>query len=125
MEEQNVSVTAQANKVDKQKLDMFIMTNQKYFPADKIMYIKEKLKNCDAEKFELVSMSELKDPTTHLLVSLFLGGIGIDRFMLGDTGMGVLKLLTMGCCGIRTIIDWFSITKRTKELNFNKFMLML
>ena len=29
--------------VDKQKVDMFVMSNQKYFPAEKIMFLKEKL----------------------------------------------------------------------------------
>ncbi len=125
MEEQN-NVNFQAeNKVDKQKIDMFMMTNQKYFPAEKLMYLKDKLKNCDAEKFDMLSLTELKDPTTYLLISLFLGSLGVDRFMLGDVGMGVLKLLTAGCCGIMTIIDWFTVMKRTKEQNFNKFIMML
>ena len=111
--------------MEQQKVDMFIMTNQKYFPAEKMMYLKEKLKDLDDEKFSLVSMIELKDPTTLLLVSLFLGGWGVDRFMIGDTGIGVLKLLTGGCCGILTLIDWFSIQKKTKELNFNKLMALI
>ena len=68
---------------------------------------------------------EFKDPTTLLLVSLFLGGLGVDRFMLGETGMGILKLLTAGVCGILTIIDWFSVQKKTKELNYNNLMLVL
>ena len=80
--------------MDQQKLDLFIMSNQKYFPAEKIMYLKDKLKSMDDEKFSLISTIELKDPTTILLVSIFLGGLGIDRFMIGDTGMGILKLLT-------------------------------
>ncbi|MBS6831764.1 MAG: TM2 domain-containing protein [Clostridiales bacterium] len=67
-------------------------------------------------------MIELKDPTTLLLISIFIGGLGIDRFMIGDTGMGILKLLTGGCCGVLTIIDWFTISKKTKELNFNNVM---
>ena len=107
------------------KEDMCIMTNQKYFPAEKMVYLKDKLRTMDEEKFSLVSTIELKDPTTLLLISLFLGVLGVDRFMLGDTGMGVLKLLTAGCCGILTIIDWFSITKKTKELNFNKLMALI
>ena len=90
-----------------------------------MVYLKDKLKSLDEEKFSLASTIELKDPTTLLLVSLFLGSLGIDRFMLGDTGMGILKLLTGGCCGILTIIDWFSITKKTKEANFNKFMTLI
>ena len=111
--------------MEQQKVDMYLMTNQKYFPAEKIMYLKDKLKNVDDDKFSMISTIELKDPTTLLLISLFVGGLGIDRFMLGDTGMGVLKLLTGGCCGILSIIDWFSIQNKARELNFNKVMMLL
>lgn len=111
--------------MDQQKIDMFIMTNQKYFPPEKIMYLKDKLRTMDEEKFSLVSTIEFKDSTTILLVSIFLGSLGIDRFMIGDTGMGILKLLTCGLCGIMTIVDWFTITKKTKELNFNNVMALL
>ena len=97
------------------------MTNE----VDRKLKIKCIERTMDEEKFSLVSAVELKDPTTLLLVSIFLGVLGIDRFMLGDTGMGILKLLTGGCCGILTIIDWFSISKKTKELNFNKLMTLL
>ena len=111
--------------MDQNKVDMYVMTNQKYFPAEKIMYLKEKLAAMDESKFTMVSTVELIDPTTILLVSIFLGTLGIDRFMLGDTGMGILKLLTGGCCGILTIIDWFTVSKKTKELNFNNLMTVL
>ena len=111
--------------LDQQKIDLCIMTNQKYFPEEKIVYLKDKLRTMDEEKFSLVSTVELKDPTTLLLVSIFLGTLGIDRFMLGDTGMGILKLLTCGCCGILTIVDWFTISKRTKERNFNQLMSLI
>lgn len=111
--------------MDQQKIDMFIMTNQAYFPAEKMVFLKEKLRTLDEEKFSLVCAIEFKNPTTILLVSLFLGVLGIDRFMIGDTGMGILKLLTGGCCGILTIIDWFSISNKTKEMNFNKLMTLI
>lgn len=111
--------------MDQNKIDMYIMTNQKYFPAEKIMYLKDKLRIMDEEKFSLISTIEFKDPTTILLVSIFLGTLGIDRFMLGDTGMGILKLLTAGLCGILTIIDWFTVSKKAKELNFNNVMALL
>ncbi len=111
--------------MDQQKIDMFIMTNQKYFPAEKIVFLKEKIKNIDEEKFALISVMDFKDPTTLLLVSLFLGTLGIDRFMLGDVGLGILKLLTCGCCGILTIVDWFIISKKAKEVNFNNLMTLI
>lgn len=112
-------------KLDQQKIDMFIMTNQKYFPEEKIVYLKDKLRTMDDDKFSLISTVQMKDPNTVLLVSIFLGVLGIDRFMIGDTGMGILKLLTCGCCGVLTIIDWFTISKKTRELNFNKVMTLL
>ena len=111
--------------MDNQKVDMYIMTNQKYFPAEKILYLKEKLASIDEGKFSMLSTIELKDPTTILLVSIFLGSLGIDRFMIGDTGMGVLKLLTGGVCGILALIDWFTISNKTKEVNFNKVMSLI
>ena len=110
---------------DQQKVDMYMVTNQKYFPEEKRFILKEKLLALEDDKFSTVSMLELKDPTTILLVSLFLGTLGIDGFMLGDTGIGILKLLTAGCCGILTIIDWFGVQKKARELNFNKVMTLV
>ncbi len=40
-----------------------------------------------------------------LLLSIFIGGLGIHRFYLGHIGMGVLYLLTGGLCGIGWLID--------------------
>lgn len=111
--------------MDAQRVDMYIMANQKYFPAEKMMFVREKLLAMDDSKFPMISTLDLKDPTTLLLVSIFAGGLGIDRFMLGDTGMGVLKLLTGGGCGIWTIIDWFTVQDRTKEQNVNKLLMFL
>ena len=51
----------------------------------------------------------MKNKTTALLLSVLLGGLGIDRFYLGYTGLGILKLLTAGCFGILYIIDIINI----------------
>lgn len=103
--------------MDKQKIDLYLTTNAKYFEPSAIPIIRQKLETADDSTFLSVQACELKDPTTLLLVYIFLGSLGIDRFMLGDTGMGVLKLLTGGCCGVLTIIDWFTITKKAKQKN--------
>ncbi len=46
---------------------------------------------------------------TTLLLCGFVGGIGAHRFYTGHTGIGVVQLLTLGGCGIWTIIDFITI----------------
>tara|TARA_B100000214_G_scaffold33290_1_gene21176 strand:+ start:150 stop:380 length:231 start_codon:yes stop_codon:yes gene_type:complete len=46
-----------------------------------------------------------KDWTVLLILSILLGGLGIDRFYAGHIGLGILKLLTVGGCGIWALID--------------------
>lgn len=60
-----------------------------------------------------------------LIISIFLGGWGVDRFMMGDIGMGVLKLLTGGVCGILWLVDVITIMNKVKEQNFNNFMMVM
>jgi len=51
-----------------------------------------------------------------LLLSIFLGGLGIDRFYLGKIGTGILKLITCGGLGIWWLIDLIMIaTGKTKD----------
>lgn len=47
----------------------------------------------------------MKNKTTALLLSIFLGGLGVDRFYLGYTGLGILKLVTAGGFGLWWLID--------------------
>ena len=70
-------------------------------------------------------MIQFKSTMTMLLISIFLGSLGVDRFMLGQTGAGIGKLLTGGGCGIWWLIDLFLIGKLTKEYNWEKLQMWI
>ncbi len=46
-----------------------------------------------------------KDWVTTLLLSILVGWLGVDRFYAGSIGLGILKLITLGGCGIWSLID--------------------
>jgi hypothetical protein len=106
--------------MNQQKVDMFIMSNAKFFESHSINMIRERLIHLDDSKWVIIHSVPLKDPTTSLIVSILAGSLGIDRFIIGDTGLGVFKLLTCGGFGIWTIVDWFIIQKATKDKNLEK-----
>ena len=106
--------------MDSQKVDMFIMANGKFFEANQVFQIRERLLLVDESKWPLIQSLQFKDPTTSIIVSLFAGNMGIDRFLIGDVGLGIAKLLTCGGLGVWTIVDLFLIMCSTRERNFEK-----
>jgi TM2 domain-containing membrane protein YozV len=59
---------------------------------------------------------EKKDMMILTLIGFF-GVAGIQRFVIGETGMGIIYLLTLGFCGIGTIIDLVNMDKMVSRFN--------
>lgn len=101
-----------------EQVDLFLATSGKYFEAQHLPYIREQLLALDESRSRAIMHLDFKDPTILLIVSLLGGTLGIDRFLLGDVLLGVLKLITGGACAIWTIVDWFLIMGATRKKNF-------
>jgi TM2 domain-containing membrane protein YozV len=111
--------------MEKQKVEMFLMSYGKYFEGYQLSSINEKLVKLDDSRFIQLQAANLKDPTIVLIISIVGGSLGIDRFFIGDTGLGVAKLLTCGGLGIWAIVDWFLIMGRTREMNLQRIQQVL
>ena len=106
--------------MDQQKIDMYLAQNAKMLPSSKLPLIKDALLKLGEDKQIYLQSIEYKDPNTILILSIVLGMLGIDRFLLNDATMGVLKLLTCGGVYVWWILDMTSAQDRAKEYNFKK-----
>ncbi len=97
-----------------------------------IARLKKDLTNEERLQFDSQYSNFQKNPTTALVLSILLGAFGIDRFYVGDTGLGIAKLLVIGgsllwgwvllyiptmLLGIWVIVDWFMIQKAAARKN--------
>ena len=90
--------------------------------GEEMAYIQELIKDMSNEKaqqFAMSYMSRRKDPTNILIFTLlgFIIIAGVQRFVLGQIGMGLLYLFTFGLCWIGTIIDLVNHKKLAFEYN--------
>ena len=103
--------------MDKNQVDQLMVTLASKVPSENLNQIRQHLEQAQNLNAAQIDIAQMKDPTIVLIISIFAGPLGIDRFYLGDTGMGIGKLLTAGGCGIWTIIDWFLIMGAAKQKN--------
>lgn len=107
--------------MENSKIDIYIGTMKENFNSNDIPLVKASLEKIDDDKLVIFQSIDFKSPTVAIVLSLFLGFLGIDRFYIGNILLGILKLITLGGFGIWTIIDWFLIMGATRKSNLKKF----
>ncbi len=107
----------------KEKVESLLLHYKDIIPSDKVIYLKNSLDKANDESFEKLSIIKTYNPVTVCVLSIFLGGLGVDRFFIGDVGLGICKLLFGWLTfGIWPLIDIFCSYKKSKEKNFNNLI---
>ncbi len=77
-------------------------------PSDsegKLIVDKKTIESVSAKSDDISMKMSQKDKGVLIILSVLLGGLGIDRFYRGQIGLGILKLLTLGGCMVWHLID--------------------
>lgn len=108
-----------------EQIDLFMATNANNFPDSTKLIIRDALANCPEDRWPLLSSMSFKNPVVALILSIFLGEFGADRFYIGNIGLGIGKLITGGGCGVWWLIDLFLIMEATRRANYKKLAQIL
>ena len=92
--------------------------------------LKSALEQVDDSVYEELMLVPTKNPITTLLLAVLCGGLGVDRFYLGDVGLGVTKLIlvmllaipTCGLISIWPLLDIYFCYRKAKAVNFKNIM---
>ena len=92
------------------------LTGDEQLHAARLM---QPLSDAEAQQFAHAYRARRKDPTMLLVLTLvgLFGFAGIQRLFVGQIGMGLLYLFTMGFCGIGTILDAINHQKLAARFN--------
>lgn len=104
--------------MEKANVDLFIAMNSANFRPLDLTMIKERLEKLPDDKFYLIQNLKFQKPDTIFLLSIL---FPIERFLLNDVALGIVKILTCQGCGIWGIIDIFTAKERTYKYNLKLF----
>ncbi|MBB3187296.1 hypothetical protein [Microbacter margulisiae] len=79
--------------MEQAKIDLFIATMRDKFPSTAQAVLYSQLESLDDNKFLLLHSLNYKHPIILFVISICFGSSGIDRFMLGETGLVFGRLL--------------------------------
>jgi len=101
------------------------MMNSSKLAPEYVESIRDRLRDMDYAQ-AAVLFGNLKDPTLAIILSVVVGSLGVDRFYIGDIGIGVAKLLvgiivgTISCgtlFWVWWLVDIFLIMGATRKKN--------
>lgn len=91
-----------------QSVERYLFLNSTFFPQEKVSQIKDQLLSNESV-FNRARLMTLKDPNTLLLISLFVGQLGVDRFLINKKATGALKLIFWLIACVCMFVSFFVI----------------
>lgn len=88
-----------------EQVDVFMSLNESKLPTYKRGTIAKQLLEVDDSKWSVLRVINFKNPAVALMLSFFLGGLGLDRLYIGDVTNGVGKIVVT----LLNIFFWWTI----------------
>lgn len=102
-----------------QQVEQLVAVYGERVPISCLTSFREMLQSTTMSYSEVqVVLMHMKDPTISLILSIIVGYLGVDRFYVGDIGLGVIKLITCGGLYIWWLADMFMIMDKTRMRNY-------
>ena len=103
-------------------VDRFLVLNQNDLPDDKIPMLRQNMLHCSLNKLGDIQSLTCRRVENMQFISFMLGWSGVDRMLLGEIGIGLLKLCTFGCFGLLMVYDWLAMPRKTRYYNYIEVM---
>lgn len=109
-----------------QQVEQLIAAYGERIPISCISSFREILQSTTMSYSEVqVVLMQMKDPIISLVLSIVVGYLGVDRFYVGDIGLGVIKLITCGGLYVWWLVDIFTIMGKTRMRNYEQLSQIL
>ena len=104
--------------MEQNQVNMWLSMNAKNFRQQDLDFIKNRLEAMPDDSVVYLQSASYKKPSTIFLIAFLFGW---ERFLLGSTGLGILKIMTGYGCGIWWLIDVITAKSRAKKYNLKQF----
>lgn len=117
---------AKRQGLTEQQVEQLIAAYGERVPISCLSSLREMLLSTTMSYSEVqVVLMQMKDPIISLILSIIVGSLGVDRFYVGDIGLGIIKLITCGGFSIWWLVDIFLIMGKTRMKNYEQLTQVL